>query len=119
MHRLIGTALCLTMLGCANGSGGTGPIVSGNGPVATSLRLLPQVDTIKTLGTTTRFAPIVTDQYGATMSGVTVEWSSSAPATAPVSGSLGLVTGRMAGEADINAQVGSLSATAHIVVLDR
>lgn len=58
----------------------------------------------------------VYDQYGAVMTGQTIAWSSSAPSTASVNGSSGLVTGQAAGTATITATCAGKSASVTVTV---
>ena len=84
-------------------------------PVATSITLSSTSLSFASLGDTTQLTATVKDQNGATMSGATVTWATSAAAVATVS-SAGLVTAVADGTATITATSGSATATSAVTV---
>ena len=84
-------------------------------PVATSITLSEASLSFASLGATSQLSATVKDQNGATMSGATVTWTTSAIAVATVSAT-GLVTSVADGTATITATSGSASATASVTI---
>ena len=111
----------LLPLGCG---GGDNPVDSGGDndqtgtptPIATTITLSPTVLSFSSFGATEQLTPTVRDQNGATMSGASVTWASSASTVASVS-STGLVMAVGDGTATITATSGSASGTASVTVL--
>ena len=83
--------------------------------VATTITLSPTSLSFTSLGATSTLIATVKDQNGATMSGATVTWATSAASVATVS-SAGLVTSVGNGTATITATSGTLTATATVTV---
>ena len=81
----------------------------------TSVTVSPTSLSFTSIGTTQQLSATVKDQNGATMSGASVSWSSSATSVATVSSS-GSVTSVAEGTATITATSGSVSATAAVTV---
>lgn len=84
-------------------------------PVPTTVSLSPATVSFVSLGATQQLSAVVRDQTGATMSGVSIAWGSSAPQVASVSSS-GLVTAVENGSASVSATAGSVSASVTVVV---
>ena len=82
---------------------------------ATSITLSATSLSFSSVGATQQLSATVKDQNGATMSGATVTWTTSAASVATVS-STGLVTSVADGSATITATEGSVSATASVSV---
>ena len=83
--------------------------------VATALTVSPATSGFSSLGETQQLTATVTDQNGATMSGASVSWASSASTVASAS-SAGLITAVATGTATITATSGSTSGTVSITV---
>ena len=115
IHRVlvVGTLLSLA---CGGKDAPTGPTEDGTPtPVATTLTLSATVLSFSTLGATEQLTPTVLDQNGATLSGASVSWASSASTVASVS-STGLITALADGTATITATSGSATGTASVIV---
>ena len=84
-------------------------------PVATSITVSPTSLSFISIGATQQLSATVRDQNGATMSGASVSWASSAASVATVSSS-GAVTSVADGTATITATSGSASGTAAVTV---
>ena len=110
--RYIRLSAVLLLLAC--GDGGTTPTSPPTPPtpVVTSITLSATSLSFASLGQTSQLSATVKDQNGATMSGASVSWSSSAASVATVS-STGLVTGVANGSATITVTSGSASANAN------
>lgn len=86
-------------------------------PVATSITVAPSSHTLASIGATVQLAATVRDQNNNTMTGQTVNWTSSNTAVATVSGN-GLVTAVSNGTTQITARAGNASGTANITVAE-
>ena len=95
-------------------SGSSAITVTAAAPVVTTVTVAPPSASI-VAGTTVTLQAIVKDQYGNTMAGQTVNWTSSNTAAATVSPS-GVVTGVAAGSATITAAVSGKSGSSSITV---
>ena len=84
-------------------------------PVVTTIVVSPTTATIEA-GKTVQLSATIKDQYGNTMTGVAVVWSTSNPGFATVSSS-GLATGVAAGPATITASAGGKAGMAIITVM--
>ena len=84
-------------------------------PVATSITLSATSLSFSSIGATQQLTATVRDQNGATMSGASVSWATSATSIATVSSS-GLVTSVAEGSATITASSGSATGTAAVTV---
>ena len=111
-RTLIGMILLLAACG---GGSTTGPNSDFSTPTATSIELSGSEVTFDSLAATTQLTATVKDQNGATMSGATVTWTTSAASVATVS-STGLVTSVADGSASITATSGSAIASASVTV---
>jgi len=116
--RYIRLSAVLLLLAC--GDGGTTPTSPPTPPtpptpVATSILVSPTTLSFTSIGTTQQLSATVKDQNGATMSGASVSWSSSAASVATVSSS-GSVTSVVEGSATITATSGSANGTAAVTV---
>ena len=107
--RYIRLSAVLLLLACGDGEPTAPPTPPT--PVATSITLSATTLSLSSLGETQPISATVKDQNGATMSGASVTWSSSAASVATVS-STGLVTSVADGSATITATSGSASANA-------
>ena len=112
--------LSVVLLLAACGDGGSSPTTPPTPPtpptpVATSVTVSPTSLSFTSIGVTQQLSATVKDQNGATMSGVTVSWSSSAASVVTVS-STGSVTSVAEGTATITATSGSASGTAAVTV---
>ena len=97
----------------ACGDRGTEPLPE---PVrASTVTVIPASVALAALGATQQLTAEVRDQNGQVMAGVEVEWASSAPSVALVSGA-GLVTAVANGTATIIATAGEASADAAVIV---
>ena len=85
------------------------------GPVATTVMLSSATLSFSSVGETQQLTATVGDQNGATMSGASVAWASSATTVASVS-STGLVTAEADGTATIMATSGSATEAASVTV---
>ena len=83
-------------------------------PRPVALALAPDSARLGALGDSVRFEAVVLDQFGDTVRGSTLSWSSSDPGVASVQG--GWVRGEGNGAVTIVASVDSLSASAHLIV---
>lgn len=104
-------ALCSTFVISACKDGGTEPPT----PVPTSISLNKTTVSLDAIGATDQLTATVKDQNGATMSGQSVTWTSSAEGVATVSNS-GLVTAVANGTATITAKSGTPTNTATVTV---
>ena len=113
---VVGVALMvsLSILGCRKDAAGPTDVVDPT-PVATTLTLSPTALSFSSFGATEQLTPTVLDQNGATMSGASVAWASSASTVASVS-STGVVAAVADGPATITATSGSASGTASVTV---
>ena len=114
--KLHSLAAVLLLLAC--GDKGTTPTGPGTPPptrVATSITMSPTSLSLEGLGQTSQLSATVKDQNGATMSGATVSWVTSAASVVTVS-STGLVTAVAIGTATVTATSGSAKATAPVSV---
>ena len=84
-------------------------------PEPTSVTVTPEAATLNAVGNTASFTAVVLDQYGQTMSGVTVAWSSSVPGVATVGGT-GVATAVANGSATVTATAGGASGSAAVTV---
>ena len=114
--RIAGVCLMLgasVLVGCSGGGDAPTPPPT---PVFTTLTVEPSTVPL-TVGGTQTLTPAAKDQNGATMSGLTTTYISSAPQTASVTGA-GLVTGVALGTATITATgtIGSVTKTATVNV---
>ena len=112
--------LALFLLSCGGGDGGgstpTSPTTPTTPtPVATSITISPSSLSLGAIGETATLTATVKDQSGATMSGASVSWATSAASVATVSSS-GTVTSVADGSATITATFGSASETAAVTV---
>jgi uncharacterized protein YjdB len=82
--------------------------------VAAAVRVVPELDTLHTLGSI-QFIAVAFDSTSTVMSGAKPKWSTSDTAVAKVN-STGLVTARRAGTAKISAHVGTAADTATLVI---
>jgi len=104
-----------TVTATSSGKSGTSAItVTAAPPVVTTVSVSPPSASI-VVGTTVTLQATVKDQYGNTMSGQTVSWSSNNTASATVNSS-GVVTGVAAGSATVTAAVSGKSGTSGITV---
>ena len=112
----VGVALLLSLSILSCGSDAAGP-AQGDAPtpVATTLTLSATVLSFSSLGETEQLTATVRDQNGATMSGASVAWASSAVSVASVS-STGLVTAVADGTATVTATSGSATGTTSVTV---
>lgn len=116
--RYIRLSAVLLLAACGDGGGSTptAPTTpTPPTPVATSITLSATSLSFSSLGETSQLTATVKDQNGATMSGASVTWATSAASVATVSSS-GLVTSVADGTATITATSGSASGTAEITV---
>ena len=108
------TAVLLLLAACGDGrTTPTGPPPSTT-PVATSVTLSPTTLSFSAIGETQQLTATVKDQNGATMSGASVSWATSAASVATVSS--GTVTSVADGSATITATSGAADATAAVTV---
>ena len=115
--RIAGVCLMFgatVLVGCSGGGDDPTPPVTA---VFTTLTVEPSSIPTLTVGGTQSLTATAKDQNGATMSGLTTTYISSAPQTASVS-QAGLVTGQALGTATITATgtIGSVSKTATVSV---
>jgi len=104
-----------TVTATSGGKSGTSAItVTAAPPAVTTVSVSPPSASI-VVGTTVTLQATVKDQYGNTMSGQTVNWSSNNTASATVNSS-GVVTGVAAGSATITAAVSGKTGTSSITV---
>jgi uncharacterized protein YjdB len=89
---------------------------SGSGPVATTIKVLPDAPTVRVGETVTLVATPVDGNGNVVGVNGQIAWSSSAAAVATVDNT-GKVTGVSAGTADITASVGQISGTTRVTVL--
>jgi uncharacterized protein YjdB len=82
---------------------------------AAQVLILPEVDTLRTLGRSARFVAVAFDSAGAMMRSAKPQWTSSSPVVARVDAT-GLATADSAGVARIIARVGPAADTATLVV---
>lgn len=103
---------------CEEVTGSMTVTITGATPVVTTVTVSPSSASITDTGAgdTVQLSATVTDQYGATMTGQTIAWSSTAPSTASVDSNSGLVTGQAAGSATISATCAGVTGTAAITV---
>ena len=107
----------LLLLGCGDeGSSPTTPPAPPP-PVATSITLSATNLSFSSIGAIQQLSATVRDQNGATMSGVSVSWATSAASVVTVS-STGLATSVADGTATITAASGSATATASVTVIE-
>jgi len=83
--------------------------------VAAAVRVVPALDTLRTLGRSMQFIAFAFDSTGAVLSGAKAHWSSSDPSVATVDAT-GRATARRSGTARIVAHVGQTADTATLVV---
>ena len=115
-RRVVGVALVvsLSILGC--GTDAAGPTdIDAPTPVGTSLTISATVLSFSSLGVTEQLTATVRDQNGATMSGASVAWASSASSVANVSPT-GLIAAVADGTATITVTSGSATGTASVTV---
>jgi uncharacterized protein YjdB len=110
--KAVGTA---TITATSEGKSGTATVVVRNAPVG-SVTVTPSSSSIEA-GTSTTLTPVVRDESGQPLSGRTVTWASSDPATATVSGS-GEVSGLAVGTVTITATSEGKEGTATVEVVD-
>ena len=117
MRRMRYIRLTAVLLLTACGDGGSSPTAPPTppAPVATSVTVSPTSLLFASLGDAQQLSATVKDQNGATMSGATVTWTTSAASVAMLS-SAGLLTSVADGSATITATSGSASATATVSV---
>ena len=114
---LIGAgALCYACGDSTNPDGNTGG--NGGGSTVATVEVTPVADTIVRVGTTLQLSAVAQDASGATISGRSFIWSSSASSVAKVDAN-GLVTAAGNGSATISASADGISGTATITVDDR
>ncbi|WP_428277058.1 Ig-like domain-containing protein [Candidatus Palauibacter sp.] len=117
----LGSCLRLTLLvslmaSCSESGPPSGPAPPPRTPPrAATVTVNPPAVELHAWGDTVRLTAEVRDQYGETMSGVSVTWESSAPDIATV-GASGLVTAVSNGAATISAATGSVSGNASATV---
>ena len=107
--------VCLCVIGCSGGDGGTDPTPNTT-PVATTVLITPPSASVQASGGTVQLTATVIDQKVAVMVGASVTWSNANPTIATVNSTTGLVTGAAAGTATIIATSGAASANALITV---
>ena len=100
----------VTLIGC-----GTNPTDPDPDPVPTTVDLSPATLTFSSVGETQQLTATVRDQDGATMSGVSVNWTTSATSVVHVLSS-GLVTSVATGTATVTATAGTASGTVDVTV---
>ncbi len=83
-------------------------------PVLTSITVSPSTASI-TIGSTQSFIAVPKDQFGNTMTGITITWNSSDTGVATINSS-GLASGIAAGNSTITTASGSVSGTATLTV---
>jgi hypothetical protein len=110
--RSIRLTAVLLLVACGDST--TAPVVP-PAPVATSIVLSAMSLSFSSIGATQQLSATVKAQNGATMSGASVSWASSAASVATVSSS-GAVTSVADGTATITATSGSASGTAAVTV---
>ena len=103
------------MVGCGSEGGSGNTPTQVDAPKATSIGLNVSAVVLEAIGATQQLAASVKDQNGGTMSGTSVQWSSSDPLVATVSSS-GSVKAAGVGTATISAVAGTVSATASVSV---
>jgi len=108
--------LLIVLLAVQAGCGGSESPAEPETPVATTVALTPTTLNFSSAGETQQLTPTVSDQNGATISGASVTWASSASTVASVS-STGFVSAVADGTATITAASGSASGTASVTVL--
>ena len=113
---VIGVALLvsLSILGCQSDAAGPTDTDAPT-PVATTLTLSTSALSFSSLGATEQLTATVLDQNGATMSGASLVWASSASSVVSVTSS-GLVTAVSVGTATITASSGAVSGTTAVTV---
>ncbi len=97
-------------LGSACADGTTGP------NAVAVLEVTPALDTLRALGATVDLEAVARDAAGATVTGITVRWTSSNSAVVGVDSVTGLATAVQNGTAVISATSSTITATATIVV---
>ena len=110
--RYIHLSVVLLLAACG---GPDDDILPPSPPRPTSVTVSPTSLSFTSIGTTQQLSATVRDQNGATMSGASVSWATSALSVATVSSS-GLVTSVAEGTATITAMSGSASGTAAVTV---
>jgi uncharacterized protein YjdB len=88
---------------------------SGSDPAPSAITLSASSVNLASLGATETLSATVMDQFGATMTGQSVRWTSNSPTVASVSTD-GLITAISNGTSTVSASLGSISATANVTV---
>lgn len=83
---------------------------------ASAVRVLPEVDTLRTVGRSTRFSAVALDSTGAVLSGAKPRWTSSNTRVARIDQATGVATADSAGTTLIVGRVGLAADTATLVV---
>lgn len=109
--RTVPILLVAALVSC----GGTESPTDARTPVATTLTVSPTSVSFSSLGATEQLTATVFDQNGATMTGASVAWTSSASSVATVL-TAGVVQAESNGFTTITASVGSIDATAEATV---
>lgn len=119
VFTLVGIASTTSLLLAACGGSSDGPITPAG--VASIALTVSSPDVMASLGDTRTITAVAKDAAGATLSAVTLTWTSSAPSIATVSGSgaTATVTAIANGTATITASSGSVQGTAAVTVLQR
>ena len=112
MRRTVALFLAVSIVACGDGT--TEPPIP-DPPRATTLTLTPATVELTALGATVQLSAQVLDQYGGSVAGATVSWSSSDASVARVDEG-GLVTAVGNGAATVTAGSGSASAAAEVAV---
>jgi len=117
-REVVGVALVVSLSILSCGTDATGPTDSPPPTsVATTLTLSAAALSFSSFGATEQLTATLHDQNGATMSGASVTWASSASSVASVT-SRGLVTAVADGTATVTATSGSATGTASVTVVD-
>lgn len=108
--RLLAAGLCV-LFGCSSGAP-TQPVPE----VVASVVVTPGTDTAVALGQTRQFVAVARNASGATVTGKTFAWQSSAPTVVSVNPATGLATALARGEATITASVDGKFGLASLLV---